>query len=438
MMVAELVPLKDLHKMDPVFGQVSFDDHEQIVFCNDKDTGLKAIIGIHNRVLGPALGGTRMWNYTNEWEALNDVLRLSRGMTFKSAVAGLNLGGGKAVIIGDAKTQKTPELMRKFGEFVHSLSGKYITAEDVKSLINLLFQTRLATLRCDLDARIPYIRCEKGDDSLFDFISQNIPSRKENPQLYNNYLQFKTRNSKKDILEFTFNQDDAFDNKLVEFISSTHPLSQAAFRYFKTENTVKNNAFFFCIDKINVPVSLSNNLIYILAKYNMESLKYTIAKPDPDKNIFDLQLLFILNENGEFLLLSDDETNQLLAIDNKYWYINTNEIPYQEECSDIIDLFTPVLMHNFYLKKRELEDDLKNVHSSRQYRLIDTEIDFLNRQIERDSKTLIEDSENAIRFIFQNRVEKYRIKINELENQRSKIKLELHEALQSISIIKII
>nr|WP_233622028.1 Glu/Leu/Phe/Val dehydrogenase [Flavobacterium agrisoli] len=117
--------------MDPVFGQLSFDNHEQIVFCNDKDTGLKAIIGIHNSVMGPALGGTRMWNYANEWEALNDVLRLSRGMTFKSAITGLNIGGGKAVIIGDAKTQKTPELMRKFGEFVHSLSGRYITAEDV-------------------------------------------------------------------------------------------------------------------------------------------------------------------------------------------------------------------------------------------------------------------------------------------------------------------
>ncbi|MCL4122198.1 UNVERIFIED_CONTAM: hypothetical protein GTU68_002453 [Idotea baltica] len=117
--------------MDPVFGQLSFDDHEQIVFCNDKDTGLKAIIGIHNTVLGPALGGTRMWQYNNEWEALNDVLRLSRGMTYKSAITGLNLGGGKAVIIGDAKTQKTPELMKRFGEFVHSLSGRYITAEDV-------------------------------------------------------------------------------------------------------------------------------------------------------------------------------------------------------------------------------------------------------------------------------------------------------------------
>ena len=118
-------------KSDPVFGQISFDNHEQIVFCNDKDTGLKAIIGIHNSVLGPALGGTRMWNYANEWEALNDVLRLSRGMTYKSAITGLDLGGGKAVIIGDAKTQKTPELMRKFGGFVHSLSGRYITAEDV-------------------------------------------------------------------------------------------------------------------------------------------------------------------------------------------------------------------------------------------------------------------------------------------------------------------
>lgn len=130
-MTSEIISPRELLKADPVFGQVSFDDHEQIVFCNDKDTGLKAIIGIHNTVLGPALGGTRMWQYKNEWEALNDVLRLSRGMTYKSAITGLSLGGGKAVIIGDAKTQKTPELMRKFGEFVHSLSGKYITAEDV-------------------------------------------------------------------------------------------------------------------------------------------------------------------------------------------------------------------------------------------------------------------------------------------------------------------
>ena len=84
-MSTEQLLAKELHKVDPVFGQISFDGHEQVVFCNDKDTGLKAIIGIHNTVLGAALGGTRMWNYTNEWEALNDVLRLSRGMSFKSS-----------------------------------------------------------------------------------------------------------------------------------------------------------------------------------------------------------------------------------------------------------------------------------------------------------------------------------------------------------------
>jgi leucine dehydrogenase len=130
-MVTEIMTPSELKKIDPVFGQVSFDNHEQIVFCNDKDTGLKAIIGIHSTVLGPSLGGTRMWQYNSEFDALNDVLRLSRGMTFKAAITGLNLGGGKAVIIGDAKTQKTPELMLRFGEFVHSLGGKYITAEDV-------------------------------------------------------------------------------------------------------------------------------------------------------------------------------------------------------------------------------------------------------------------------------------------------------------------
>ncbi|WII71053.1 Glu/Leu/Phe/Val dehydrogenase [Bdellovibrio sp. 22V] len=106
-------------------------DHEQVVFCNDPHVGLKAIIAIHNTSLGPALGGTRMWNYKNEEEALIDVLRLSKGMTYKAAASGLNLGGGKAVIIGDPKTQKSEGLFRAFGQFVNSLNGKYITAEDV-------------------------------------------------------------------------------------------------------------------------------------------------------------------------------------------------------------------------------------------------------------------------------------------------------------------
>ena len=105
--------------------------HEEVVFFQDKSCGLKAIVAIHDTTLGPALGGTRMWNYANEEEALVDVLRLSRGMTYKAAVSGLNLGGGKAVIIGDPKKNKSEALFRSFGRFVESLNGRYITAEDV-------------------------------------------------------------------------------------------------------------------------------------------------------------------------------------------------------------------------------------------------------------------------------------------------------------------
>lgn len=125
--------VKDLEKVthSGLFGTLAELGHEQVVFCHDSVTGLKAIIAIHNTVLGPALGGTRMWNYATEEEALTDVLRLSRGMTFKAAISGINLGGGKAVIIGDAKTMKSEAFLRRFGKFVNSLNGKYITAEDV-------------------------------------------------------------------------------------------------------------------------------------------------------------------------------------------------------------------------------------------------------------------------------------------------------------------
>lgn len=114
-----------------IIGKMEIYDHEQVVFCNDNATGLKSIIAIHDTTLGPSLGGTRMWAYKSEAEALTDVLRLSRGMTYKSALAGLNLGGGKAVIIGDPAVTKSEALMRRFGKFINSLGGKYITAEDV-------------------------------------------------------------------------------------------------------------------------------------------------------------------------------------------------------------------------------------------------------------------------------------------------------------------
>ena len=111
-------------------------DHEEVVYCHDRDSGLKAIIAVHNTTLGPALGGTRMWPYKTEEDALVDVLRLSRGMTYKASAAGLNLGGGKAVIIGDPKKDKSEALFRTFGAYVNSLNGKYITAEDVGTSVH--------------------------------------------------------------------------------------------------------------------------------------------------------------------------------------------------------------------------------------------------------------------------------------------------------------
>src|SRR5690606_39598052 len=111
-----------------VFQKLSMFEHEQVVYCNNPDVGLKAIIAIHDTTLGPALGGTRLWPYASEEEALVDVLRLSRGMTYKNAISGLHLGGGKAVIIADPK-DKSEALFRAFGRFVESLNGRYITAE---------------------------------------------------------------------------------------------------------------------------------------------------------------------------------------------------------------------------------------------------------------------------------------------------------------------
>jgi leucine dehydrogenase len=122
---------KLVDKPKGIFSQIKNYEHEQVVFCYDKATGLQSIIAIHDTTLGPALGGTRMWTYKNEEEALYDVLRLSRGMTFKSAISGINLGGGKAVIIGNSSKDKSEALMRRYGKFVDSLNGKYITAEDV-------------------------------------------------------------------------------------------------------------------------------------------------------------------------------------------------------------------------------------------------------------------------------------------------------------------
>ena len=149
---------KDLN----LFAQIHTTNHEQVVFCNDKASGLRAIIAIHNTILGPGLGGTRMWNYASEADALNDVLRLSRGMTYKAAISGLNLGGAKAVIIGDATKDKSEALMRKFGRFVENLNGKYVTAEDVGTTTQDMEYVNMET---DSVVGLPESRGGGGDPS---------------------------------------------------------------------------------------------------------------------------------------------------------------------------------------------------------------------------------------------------------------------------------
>jgi leucine dehydrogenase len=128
-----------------LFEEIELHDHEQVIFCSDKKSNLRAIIAIHNTTLGPALGGARMWTYATGHEALSDALRLSRGMTYKAAVAGLNLGGGKAVIIGNPNKDKTEALFRTYGRFVEGLAGRYITAEDVGTSVADMELVRMET-----------------------------------------------------------------------------------------------------------------------------------------------------------------------------------------------------------------------------------------------------------------------------------------------------
>lgn len=146
-----------------VFELMQSMGHEQVVFCHDPHSGLNAIIAIHNTTLGPALGGTRLWPYKNSEEAVVDALRLSRGMTFKAAISDLNLGGGKAVIMADP-SQKSEALWRRYGKFVDSLNGKYITAEDVNTAAHDMEYIALET---DSVTGVPEYMGGSGDPSPF-------------------------------------------------------------------------------------------------------------------------------------------------------------------------------------------------------------------------------------------------------------------------------
>lgn len=128
-----------------VFSYMEKYDYENVVLCQDRSVGLKAVIAIHDTTLGPATGGCRMWPYASEAEAVEDALRLARGMTYKYAAAGINLGGGKVVIIGDPKTQKSEALFRSLGRFIHRFGGLYITGEDVGTTLRDMEYIRMET-----------------------------------------------------------------------------------------------------------------------------------------------------------------------------------------------------------------------------------------------------------------------------------------------------
>jgi leucine dehydrogenase len=146
-----------------MFEKMQQMEHEQVVFCHDPHSGLNAIIAIHNTTLGPALGGTRVWNYNSHEDAIVDALRLSRGMTYKNAISGLNIGGGKAVIIADP-SMKSESLWRRYGKFVNSLNGKYITAEDVNTNTS---DMELVSLETKFVTGVPEYSGGSGDPSPF-------------------------------------------------------------------------------------------------------------------------------------------------------------------------------------------------------------------------------------------------------------------------------
>jgi len=144
-----------------VFNHAEFDNHESLHFFQDQATGLKAIIAVHSTALGPAAGGTRRWTYASDADAIKDVLRLSRGMTYKNAVAGLRFGGGKAVILADDKSPKSPELFRAFGRAVNSLGGRYVTAEDVGCSVDDMRSVREET---EFVSGLPHSEGDAGGD----------------------------------------------------------------------------------------------------------------------------------------------------------------------------------------------------------------------------------------------------------------------------------
>jgi len=311
--------------------------------------------------------------------------------------------------------------------------NRYLTAADLKALLNLLFQTRLNTVRCDLDAEKPYIRVTE-DSSLLDFIKDNI-DRISAPQLHESYNNFRKRCKGREKIDCTFKQDEAFSNNSLEFISPSHPLIQATLNYFKKQKTANNNAFCFRIASGKVSKLGNAGALFVLAKYRIKTIKKTINQDH--ESYSELPLLFKLNEDdGQFVLMDEIKTNELSEVDINHWYQNP-EPPTSEDCQYLIENLRPILMATIHTTKTNLETEQRNIHLSRHYRLIDTEIDFLSRQIEKDREIINKNPNNAIRHIIAKRINDYSKKIEALKKQKNAVDLKISESLQSLSLIEI-
>lgn len=306
---------------------------------------------------------------------------------------------------------------------------KYVTNHGIQEMLSLLFKTRLATIRADLYSSDPYIRVGPGDTSLFDFIDSNIPPKSEQPHLYNAFLSFKKKNRKCEVIQCTFDQEVAFDNKDLEFLSATHPLVQATFYYFKQRRVDVNKAFSFLYQSHNSNLEKG---IYALLMYDCEVHQSSLS--GKSKSYFELPLIFRL-EGDEFVELRDSELESFLEIDFAD-FINHPSPPSGELCEIFSLMLTNVSSLSIYNRKNEIENEERKMHYSRQFRLIETEVDYLKRRIEQDQFNLRQ-SHSKIANIIISRIKEYENRIAQLDERKREIQYNISENIQSISIVEI-
>lgn len=317
-----------------------------------------------------------------------------------------------------------------------SKQKKYITENDIKEMLSLIFTTRLANIKFDFNCLEPYIRWDEGNFSLFDFIKDYLPPRSQDPNLYNAYLTFNKNFRLKNKFICTFKQDVAFENKRIEYLSAIHPLVLASLEYFKKNKFDLNKAFAFQIDSDEIDGFNLEKGIYIMEKHQVVVKKTTVNSPLT--NNFGLPLVFRFSELNEFVLLNDNDTKSFLEIDFNFWHQHPNP-PSQNECEQILELLSGINISELFNKKEafeKFEKEEKNIHISRQFRLIDTEVQYNEMLIKQYERRYDRDVDIATEI--PKKVKEYIKKIDDLKKQKEKIDFKLEIDLRSISLIEII